>query len=601
MAAIPTIAPSGYSLVEFFGLREQPFGVTPDPAYLYLAAGHDRALSALSAGIQAERGFLALIAEPGTGKTTLLHRLMEDLSDSARVVFLSQTQCDIRQFFQYILCSLGVDTRGMGLVALHRELNEILFEGMLADRRLVVMVDESQNLCDQALQGLRMLSNFETPQAKLLQIILAGQPELAAKLNQPCFAPLRQRVTVINEPSRLSLLEAAQYIDFRLAAASLRQREIFTNDSLVEIGVASQGIPRNINSICFAAMSLAFRRWQRTIGPELICEVAAQNSLEIVPRQAAISHVMTATSTVAPTVDRRLSYEQPRRSSLFRRLFGKPAGLKGHSSLHNFNQIDNSNTIDATLDQIPLNIRRVEMANTGIARASAQSALPGHSLLELESPLVIYDERAQKENIIAPNEDSLRLAARLFATSSETDRVLLFAGVTGPQGVTDVSAGVAFALAQVAKGTVLLVDADLREPSLHSRFAANLSPGLSDLARGTIDGSAFSSLGAGEVTLLAAGDKIDPFSLFSSRVFSEFLAKAREKYRFIVLKAPAILSFAEVDLLVRLADGVVLVVPNGKQRKSAVAEGRRALADLKAKVLGAVLCNEEPKRTNREG
>lgn len=241
------------------------------------------------------------------------------------------------------------------------------------------------------------------------------------------------------------------------------------------------------------------------------------------------------------------------------------------------------------------------MANTGVARASTPSSLTGHPLVKFESQLVIYGHRAQKENLLTSNEDSLRLAARLFASCSEADRVFLFAGVTGPEGVADVSAGVAFALAQVAKGTVLLVDADLRAPSLHSRFGASLSPGLSDLARGATDGSALSSLAAGEVTLLAAGEKIDPLLLFSSQAFSEFLTKARERYRFIVLKAPAILSFAEVDMLVRLADGVVMVVANRKQRKSAVAEGRRALADLKAKVLGAVLCNEESKRTNREG
>jgi type II secretory pathway predicted ATPase ExeA/Mrp family chromosome partitioning ATPase len=584
MAAIATVAPSVHSLLDFFGLLEQPFAVTPDPAYLYLGSGHDRALRALSAGIRADRGFLALIAEPGMGKTTLLNRLREDLSDSARVVSLN-----------------WVSTPKEWDVAMHRQLNQILYEQTLAGKRFVLMVDDPQNLCDPVLEGFRMLCNFETPHAKLLQIVLAGQPGLAAKLGQFSFTQLRQGVTFINELSRMSLFETAQYIDFRLSVAGSRKNELFTNDALVEIGIASQGIPRNINSVCFAAMSLAFHRWQRTIGRELIREVAAQRNLEIVPRQTAIPRATTPACKVAPAVDLRLSHRQPRRFSLFRGFFRKAPNPKENSSFHNCYQIDNLNVSSKVVGQIPLDVRSVAMANTGVARASTPSSSTGHLLVKLESPLAIYGKRAQKENLFVPNEDSLRLAARLFASSSETDRVFLFAGVTGPEGVADVSAGVAIGLAQVAKGRVLLVDADLRAPSLHSRFGASLSPGLSDLARGTTDGSAFPSLAAGEVTLLAAGEKIDPLSLFSSQAFSEFLAKAREKYRFIVLKAPAILSFGEVDMLVRSADGVVMVVPNRKQRKSTVAEGRRALADLKAKVLGAVLCNEEPKRTNREG
>src|SRR6266852_9881846 len=154
--------------LDFYGLREQAFGITPDPAYLYLSATHREALAALLYGIKADRGFVALIAESGMGKTTLLYRLMEELRDSARTIFLFQTQCDSREFFCYVLSELGIKTARMGLVSMHNKLNEVLFSEMLAGRRFVVFVDESHDLDEPVLETIRLLSDFETPHAKLL-------------------------------------------------------------------------------------------------------------------------------------------------------------------------------------------------------------------------------------------------------------------------------------------------------------------------------------------------------------------------------------------------------------------------------------------------
>ena len=160
--------------LDFYGLREQPFGVTPDPNYLYLSRTHGEALGALMDGIKADRGFMALIAEPGMGKTTILYRLLEELRDSARTVFLFQTQCGPREFFRYILSELGLKTARMGLVSMHNKLNEIVFSEMLAGRRSILVVDEAQDLEEPVLETIRLLSDFETPHAKLLGIILSG-------------------------------------------------------------------------------------------------------------------------------------------------------------------------------------------------------------------------------------------------------------------------------------------------------------------------------------------------------------------------------------------------------------------------------------------
>ena len=205
--------------LDFYHLREQPFGVTPDPAYLYPSRTHCAALDSLTEAIQGDHGFLALVAEPGLGKTTLLYQVLEGLRDTARAAFLFQTQCNSREFFEYLLTDLGVDTSGMGLVAMHGKLNEMLFAEMLAGRRFVLIVDEAQNLDDSVLETIRLLSNFETTNSKLLQIVLAGQPQLADKLAQPHLAQLLQRITLVKYLEPLSPEETAGYISHRLKVA----------------------------------------------------------------------------------------------------------------------------------------------------------------------------------------------------------------------------------------------------------------------------------------------------------------------------------------------------------------------------------------------
>jgi N-acetylmuramoyl-L-alanine amidase/type II secretory pathway predicted ATPase ExeA len=265
--------------LEFFNLHEQPFGVTPDPAYLYPSQTHCEALDALTDGIQSGRGFLALIAEPGMGKTTLLYQVLEGLRDKARTAFLFQTQCNSREFFQYLLSELGVDSTGMGLVPMHNKLNEILFAEMLAGRRFVLIVDEAQNLDESVLETIRLLSNFETTNTKLLQIVLAGQPQLGEKLRQKELAQLLQRLTVVKHLRQFSLEETAGYIQHRLKIAGYRGDGLFELGALELIAQKSQGIPRKINRICYQALLEAHAVSQRTVSAEVV--EAADRKLDV--------------------------------------------------------------------------------------------------------------------------------------------------------------------------------------------------------------------------------------------------------------------------------------------------------------------------------
>ena len=267
-------------LLDFYGLREQPFSPTPDPRYLFLSATHKEAATSLYRGITAGSGFLALIARPGMGKTSLLFQLLNGLKDGARTAFLFQTQCNERELMQYVLHDLGIDSADASLASMHARLNDVLVEEADAGRRVVVVIDEAQNLSEPVLETVRMLSNFETPHAKLLQVVLAGQPPLAAKLRRPCLAQLLQRISVLCHLRPLSALEVVQFINHRLAVAGHAGSPIFPHASLHLIAHRSRGIPRLINDICFGCLAQGFAMERRTIDTRIVEKVLSELSLE---------------------------------------------------------------------------------------------------------------------------------------------------------------------------------------------------------------------------------------------------------------------------------------------------------------------------------
>ena len=293
--------------LDFYGLLEQPFGVTPDPTYLYPTRSHREALASLSSGIKADRGFMVLVAEPGMGKTTLMYQLLHELRDSARTAFLFQTQCDSREFFRYVLDELGIGTQGMDLVAMHSELNAMLFDEMLAGRRFVLVVDEAQNLSESVLETVRLLSNFETPHAKLLQIVLVGQPGLAAKLEKPELSQLRQRIAVFSRLEPLTDAETACYVEHRLKVAGYWGEPLFTSNALELIANHSKGVPRIINNICYNSLSVAQGLQHRKVTCEIVQQALVHSAFESMkPQSPTVAEAAppTAVATVSHRVGR---------------------------------------------------------------------------------------------------------------------------------------------------------------------------------------------------------------------------------------------------------------------------------------------------------
>ncbi len=280
LVAEPVEEPGAPNLLAFYGLTQQPFDLTPDPAYLYRSRVHREALAALSQGIENRRGFAALVAEPGMGKTTLLNKLMDDLRDSARIVFLFQTQCNSSELLRYLLTELGIEHGGMDIAAMHKALSQVLIEEMAQGRRVVLIVDEAQNLQDSVLETIRLLSNYETTHSKLIQIVLAGQPQLVDTLMRPGLVQLRQRIAVVANLEPLDAVETAEYIEHRLRAAGSGEPPIFTRGAMELIAERSEGIPRNINNICFNAMLAGYLHRQLVIDSGIMDRVASKLDLE---------------------------------------------------------------------------------------------------------------------------------------------------------------------------------------------------------------------------------------------------------------------------------------------------------------------------------
>ena len=260
-----------------FALKHEPFGVSPDCRFFYESEQHGEALATLYYAIEQRRGFGLLVARPGLGKTSILVLLTHLLRGKAETAYLPYPYFDRSSVLQSILQSLNLNS-GMGLAPGtsqahdHRIFYEYLMKLRLAGKTCVVVFDEAQDLNREMLEGIRMLSNFETPSEKLVQIVLSGQPRLADTLAQPDCEQLRQRLNVVARLQPLSTAEVRNYIAHRLTTAG-GSTALFTGHALDAIAAASGGVPRNVNTICFNALTLAFALEHKQVGLEEVQEV----------------------------------------------------------------------------------------------------------------------------------------------------------------------------------------------------------------------------------------------------------------------------------------------------------------------------------------
>ena len=269
-------------LVGHFGLRENAFGVTPNPRFLFLSQTHREALASLINGIDCDFGFQVLVAQPGMGKTTLLFNFLERFRGTAHTAFLFQPQPNPCELLQSVLLELGTNSEETSLRKLSEQLNHVLTRAAEEHKRVIVVIDEAQNLDFAVLEALRQLSNFETASNKLMQIVLAGQPQLAKRLALPEQEQLMQRISAFGRLSPLALNETQAYIDHRLATAGYQGPHLFTQGAIRNIWDRTRGVPRNINTLCFNAMLLAFAEHAKSIDGRIVEDAARDLDLNSV-------------------------------------------------------------------------------------------------------------------------------------------------------------------------------------------------------------------------------------------------------------------------------------------------------------------------------
>ncbi len=257
----------------FYGLREKPFNVGPDPRYLYLSASHRDAIAYLSYAIRERAGFAVLVGEVGVGKTTVVRAVAADLAEVAHVAFVLTSKLSFKQLLALALHDLGLVTRGRDKGDLLIALQDWLVTETARGRTTAIVVDEAQNLTPPVLEDLRMLSNLEADGAKLVQIVLVGQPELLGVLNLRELRQLRQRIPGLATIRPLPSGEVAEYVRFRLAVAG-GAASLFDEEALSEIAMRSAGIPRVVNLVCERALVFAYAEGAHTVTRAIACEAA---------------------------------------------------------------------------------------------------------------------------------------------------------------------------------------------------------------------------------------------------------------------------------------------------------------------------------------
>lgn len=265
----------------YFGLKENPFNVNPDPRYLYLTKQIEEALTGLMYGIQTRKGFITLTGEVGTGKTTLVNRLLDWLRQRrTRTAFLFNSRMNTSHLFDFILAEFDIPCESRTKSQQLMKLNQWLLERYRAGETAVLIVDEAQNLTYPVLEEIRLLTNLETSTEKLLQIVLSGQPELEDKLKLPQLRQLKQRITLRCKTAPLTKEQTHAYIVERLRIAGTTGEQIFSPESMDAVHLYSMGIPRIVNLLCEHSLINTYVEQERVVTPKTVEDIAREFQLD---------------------------------------------------------------------------------------------------------------------------------------------------------------------------------------------------------------------------------------------------------------------------------------------------------------------------------
>lgn len=267
--------------LEYYGLKEPPFSITPNPRYLFFSAKHREALNHLLYGIRERKGFVQLTGEVGAGKTTLCRALLAQLGKNYSTALILNPILDGEQLIKAIAMEFGLAVKGLDHLETMATINLFLLAQAEQGRDCVLIIDEAQNLTTELLEQIRLLSNLETDDHKLLQIVLMGQPELRDRLNHPSLSQLRQRITVRYHLSPLRHFELGQYVRHRLEVSGAKGPPFFTLPALWRIFAYTKGIPRLVNAVCDKCLLAGFVQQTERIGYWLVSRAVRELEGEV--------------------------------------------------------------------------------------------------------------------------------------------------------------------------------------------------------------------------------------------------------------------------------------------------------------------------------
>jgi general secretion pathway protein A len=604
-------------LLEYYGLKEQPFHASPDSRYLYPSETHREALASLLYGVESGCGFMTLIAEPGMGKTMLLFQTLSQLKGKTKTAFIFQSISSREEFLRAVLQDLGIKGVHGGIEQLQAGLIGLLLDMATRGERLVIVVDEAQNLDNSILEFVRMLSNFEATQHKLMHIILCGQPELARKLMSPDLRQLRQRIVAVAKLRPLTRDETAGYIEHRLRATQKqRQSPLFTPAALRAIADHCEGIPRMINIICFNALSLGYATKQRVIDRDVIQEVIADLDLETVVESPGANPEPWPAQE--PKKTHRLSVLRGAmaKMAISAALLALPAHVLGRQPgkieqagqpVHHFASLSSREIRPKQPRPIrtSLSLRQSFSATHGRKRQhhtrctmsrnfELMNELSGDTWLRSSGQVAPARTITQVvvEQLEAPQDQDevSELVQRVFLMRPDNPpRVVVFAGVSPDTGLERICSAVGQCLVKNIESKVCVVDAETKNELQNRRMEEDADELLDQgsilyLAKPLNQVESLWKIPLGNAARDTSGRIV-------AGKLRTYITKLRTHFDFVIVQAPQLGRYVDSRVLGQLADGIVLVLEAGATRKEAAQAAITNLRASNVEVLGAILNN----------
>ncbi len=287
--------------LNFYGFERDPFGVTPDPDFLFMTPGHREALAQLLYAIHEKKGFILVTAEIGMGKTTLLEALRQELDANTAVAYVSNSLLPFPAILEYMFEEFDIEKPGDSPAQRLVVLQNFLVDRHRAGQNTVLILDEAQNLYPQTLEQIRLLSNFETTKEKILQIVLVGQPELLARLEMPELRQLKQRIGILCSIPPMTRSGTRNYIRTRLRMAGLQDLGVFTEAALQRITEYAAGIPRVVNTVCDHCLLIGYADQTRRIDPDIVEQAIGYLEVGARPRRRTRATVRRARVRARPS------------------------------------------------------------------------------------------------------------------------------------------------------------------------------------------------------------------------------------------------------------------------------------------------------------